>query len=96
MIHVGGARRERKKSTPVPLLSHRRRLFFLLGIVFELLLIACCFSPESWLSIEIRNFTLVTHVPLLFLMKSGLGETAPTAILTLLVGLIVMALFWDF
>jgi len=74
--------------------SSPRRKFFLPGALFELLLIACCFLPESWLAVEIRNFTLVVHIPLLVLLESGLGETAPTAILTLLVGFVVMSCLW--
>lgn len=69
---------------------------FLLGALFELLFIACCFLPESWLAVEIRNFTLVAHIPLLILLESGLGETAPTTILTLLVGFVVMSCLWGF
>ena len=74
--------------------SSPRRKFFLLGALFELLLIACSFLPESWLAVEIHNFTLVVHIPLLVLLESGLGETAPTAILTLLVGFAVMSCLW--
>src|ERR1017187_6940051 len=86
-----------KKRTPSPLFSRQRRLYFLFGIVFELVLIALCFLlPESWLSVEIRNFTLVIHFPLLFLMETGLGETAPTAIMALLAGLAVMSCIWGF
>ena len=81
---------------PVAKISSPRRKFFLLGVLFELLLIACSFLPESWLAVEIRNFTLVVHIPLLVLLESGLGETAPTAILTLLAGFAVMSCLWGF
>ena len=63
-----------------------------MGIVAELVLILFNFVlPESWLSVEVLNFTLVTHFPVLLLMETGLGETAPTAILALLAGLAVMS-----
>jgi len=79
------------------LVARRIKFFFLLGMVFELLLILFSFVlPESWLSVKIRNFTLVTHFPLLLLMETGLGETAPTAILALLAGLAVMSCIWGF
>ena len=71
-----------------------RRKCFLLGALLEIFLIACYFLPESWLTVEIHNFTLVTHIPLLFLLESGLGSTAPTAILTLLLGFAAMAWSW--
>lgn len=81
---------------PVPAakISSPHRKFFFRGALFELLLIACYFLPESWLAVEVHNFTLVTHIPLLVLLESGLGETAPTAILTLLVGFVVMSGLW--
>jgi serpin B len=72
--------------------------FFLLGIVFELVLILICFGlSDCWLSVEVRNFTIVTHFPL-FLIMDGLrfGENAPTAILGLLIALAVMASIWGF
>ena len=81
---------------PAAKFSSPRRKYFLLGALFELLLIACNFLPESWLAVEIHNFTLVVHLPLLVLLESGLGETAPTAILTLLVGFVVMSCLWGF
>ena len=79
---------------PAAKTSSPRRKSFLLGALFELLLIASYFLPASWLAVEIHNFTLVTHIPLLFLLESGLGATAPTAILTLLGGFAVMSWVW--
>lgn len=73
-----------------------RRKFFLLGALFELLLVACNFLPESWLAVEIHNFTLVAHIPLFFLLETGLGETELTAILTLLAGFLAMSCLWGF
>jgi serine protease inhibitor len=79
---------------PAAKISSPRRKFFLLGALFELLLIACNFLPESWLAVEIHNFTLVVHIPLLILLELGLGATVPTAILTLLAGFAVMSCLW--
>lgn len=75
----------------------RLRFFFLLGLAFELVLGLLCFAlPEGWLSIEIRNFAIGAHYPLLRVMEGlGLGDSN-VAILGLLVGLIVMASFWGF
>ena len=81
---------------PAAKTSNPRRRFFILGALFELLLIACYLLPESWLAVKIHNFTLVAHIPLLFLLESGFGETAPTAILILLVGFVVMSCLWGF
>ena len=79
---------------PVAKTSSPRRKYFLFGALFELFLIACYFLPESWLAVEIHNFTLATHIPLLFLLESGMGRTAPTAILTLLLGFAAMSWLW--
>jgi serpin B len=87
-----------EQTAPAPLVSRRGRLFFLLGIVFELVLILLCFVlPDGWLSVEVRNFTIITHFPL-FLVMEGLrfGESAPTAVLGLLVALALMGSFWGF
>jgi serpin B len=69
-----------------------------LGIVFELVLILLNFVlPDCWLSVEVRNFTIVTHFPL-FMVMEGLrfGGSAPTAILGLLIALAAMASIWGF
>jgi serpin B len=69
-----------------------------LGIVFELVLILLNFVlPDCWLSVEVRNFTIVTHFPL-FMIMEGLrfGGSAPTAILGLLIALAVMGSVWGF
>ena len=81
------------QTEPAPKNSSRRRKFFLLGVVFELCLILLCFIlPNGFLSVEVRNLALVTHYPLLLLAEgSRFGETAPTAILFLLVALAVMS-----
>jgi serpin B len=84
-------------TVPAPLAARRWMIFFFWGLAFELLLVLSCFAlPENGLSVELRNFTLIAHYPLLILMKNGFGETAPTAILALLVGLAVMAGIWGF
>ncbi|MGB7748930.1 MAG: serpin family protein [Verrucomicrobiia bacterium] len=53
--------------------------------------------PDCWLSVEVRNFTIVTHFPL-FMVMEGLrfGGSAPTAILGLLIALAAMASIWGF
>ena len=85
-----------KESAPKPLFSRSARRYFLLGMLFELVLILLCFLlPECWLQVEVRNFTLITHFPLMLLME-GCGEIAILAILGLLIGLAVMASIWGF
>jgi serpin B len=65
-------------------------------MLFELVLILLCFLlPECWLQVEVRNFTLITHFPLMLLME-GCGEITILAILGLLIGLAVMASIWGF
>jgi serine protease inhibitor len=87
-----------EQTVPSPLVSRRGRLFFLLGIVFELVLILFCFLlPESWLQIEVRNFFLITHFPAMVLMEGArLGDAMVTAILGSLMGFAVMASVWGF
>jgi serine protease inhibitor len=79
-----------------PTTSNRRRKFFLLGALFELLLITLCYVlPESWLSVEARNFAVITHFPLMLLteiMRVGDGPVA--VVLFLCFGLAVMASVW--
>ena len=62
--------------TAVPLKAPRRlRRFFLLGILFDVGLIALAgLLPDSWLQIEIRNFVVITHSPFLMLLNI-LGDT---------------------
>jgi len=69
-----------------------RRKYFLLGALVELLLIAGIFLPESWLAIEIRNFTLLIHIPLL-VIAGGFG---PGGVLFLLLGFAAMSWLWGF
>lgn len=48
------------------------------GMLVEFLLILGSFTlPESRLAVEVRNFTLVIHYPLLLLLGTGFGETLP-------------------
>jgi serine protease inhibitor len=87
-----------EQAAPPPLVSRRGRYFFLLGIVFELVLILLNFVlPDCWLSVEVYNFTIVTHFPL-FMVMEGLrfGGSAPTAILGLLIALAAMGSVWGF
>src|SRR5208283_4240817 len=81
-----------------PLFSRTGKWCFFFGIVFELGLLLLCFLPtKSWLQSEVLNFTIITHSPLMILMEgSRLGDTMPTAILGLLIGLLIMASIWGF
>lgn len=83
-------------TTRAPLISRRGRLFFVFGILFELLLLLCCFAlPDDWLVVEIRNFAVITHYPLMMFMDVlRLGESMPIAIVALLLGLVVMGAVW--
>ena len=87
-----------KQTVPLPLLSRRGKWAFLLGILFEIVLILLCYVlPESWLQVEVRNFFLVTHYPLiLVVMGSHLAESVGGRILCLLAAFIVMASIWGF
>jgi len=82
-----------------PEAPRRLRRFFLIGILFEVVLIALGFLlPESWLQVEARNFLVITHFPLMFLMEGvaeGLRlESAVSGILFLLIGLALMGAVW--
>jgi serpin B len=76
----------------------RRRKFFLLGALFELLLIASCFAlSESWLSVEIRNFVIITHFPVMMateIMRFGNGPLS--AAIFIVFSFTLMASFWGF
>lgn len=77
--------------------SYPNRRFFLLGVFVELFLIAAfLFQVENWLAVQFHNFSQIVHFPLLILLESGLGATAPTTALTLLGGFAVMSLLWGF
>ena len=84
----------------VPPLRRRRR-FFLWGLLFEAILLALCYLlPECWLQVEVRNFTLITHFPLMILMMvlGGILRHAEdlAAILSLPICLAIMASIWGF
>ena len=87
-----------KRTASSPLLSQRGKRAFLLGILFEIVLILLCYLlPESWLQVEVRNFFLVTHYPLMLGMERfRLGEDAISAILCLVTAFTVMASVWGF
>src|SRR5208283_5150343 len=79
----------------------RRRTFFLLGIVFELVLLLLCYVlPECWLQVEVHNFTLITHSPLMLLMMVLAGVWGRNENLAVILGLpiclAVMATVWGF
>jgi len=84
------------QAAPLPRLPKRKRFYFLLGLAFELVLIALCLLlPECWLQVEARNLFLITHAPAIFLIgTTGLGESAVTAILGSLIALAVIASIW--
>src|ERR1017187_9251764 len=72
--------------------------YFFCGILFDLILILLCVALlEGWLSVEVRNFAIITHYPLMMVMD-GLGfvESPPGAIIGLLVGLAFMGSVWGF
>jgi serpin B len=88
-------------ATPTSRPPTRRRTFFLLGIVFELVLLLLCYVlPECWLQVEVRNFTLITHFPLMILMMVLAGVLGHNeefaAILGLPICLAIMASIWGF
>ena len=77
---------------PAPVTAREIRIFFLIGILFEVTLIAAAaFLPACWPQIEIRNFVVVSHSP--FLMMAG---DLITAVLALLVALAVSGAVWGF
>jgi serine protease inhibitor len=83
----------------LPEAPRRLRRFFLIGLLFEVVLIALGFLlPESWLQVEVRNFLVITHYPLMFLMEAvaeGLRlDGAVLGILLLLIGLALMGAVW--
>jgi serpin B len=68
--------------------------------LFEVVLIALGFLlPEGWLQVEVRNFYLVTHYPLLMAMMMvadsfRVGEGLVSGILLILIGLAIMGSIW--
>lgn len=90
-----------KESVPKPLFSRSARRYFLLGMLFELVLIALCFLlPECWLQVEVRNFTIITHSPLMILMMVLSGVLRHSEDLAVILGLpiclAIMASIWGF
>jgi serine protease inhibitor len=87
-----------EQTVPSSLVSRRGKRAFLFGILFEIVLILLCFLlPESWLQIKVRNFLIITHFPLMFVMEGlRLGGGAVSVILCLLIALAVMASVWGF
>jgi hypothetical protein len=50
------------------------------------LILLCFVLPDSWMLIQVRNFFVVTHFPLMFMMEAlRLGESAVSAIFCLLI-----------
>jgi serpin B len=87
---------------PAPPVSAVRRCirFFLLGLLFEAFLIALGFlMPECWLEVEIGNFYVITHYPMMVMMMFvadtfHIGEDPISGILLILVGFAVMGAIW--
>jgi len=78
-----------------PKASHHLRRYFLLGILFEVVIVALCFLlPESWLQIEVRNFVLITHYP--FMMMLDTAVSAIVAALGLLFAFAIIGTVWGF
>jgi serpin B len=78
---------------PAAKTSSPRIKFFLLGALVELLLIACHFLPEScWLTVQVHNFTLVTHFPILVIAGAFSFHDG----LILLGGFVVVSCLWGF
>jgi serpin B len=83
------------QSKPAAKRPSRRWRYFLLGALIEVALVGLCFSlPESGLAVRIRNFSILAHVPILALMESGLVDSAPAAVLALVLGFGVMSFCW--
>jgi serpin B len=84
------------KQTTIPAHGQPRlRRYFLLGILFDMFLIALvALLPESWLQIEIRNFIVITHTPLLVMLN--MGDSVPGAIFVLIFALAVIGVVWGF
>ena len=81
---------------PAAKASSPRKKFFLFGAVFELALIALSFSlPESGLAVQIRNFTIITHSPLMIVAEiMRFGEGPVMVVLVIAAAFVLMASFW--
>ena len=82
---------ERVAKTPSPC-----KKFFFFGALFELVLLTLCYVlPESWLSVEVRNFTIITHSPLMIVAEiMRLGEGPLTVGLVIGLAFVIMASAW--
>lgn len=87
-----------EQTGPTLLAARRIRLFFLLGILFEFVVIFLCFVlPDGSLAVDVRNFVIVTHFPLMLVMEGlRIGDGVPTVILALLISLVLMGSLWGF
>ena len=73
--------------------ARRIRTFFLFGILFEVALITvAAFLPDCWLQVEIRNFAVIVHYPVL--VAFGNANDALSAILGSLLALTVLGTTW--
>lgn len=72
------------------------RRFLLLGFFFEGLLLLCFALPEgAWLSIQIRNFALISHYPCLAILDGLRIESDVLGFFGLAFGFSLMVLLWS-
>ncbi len=82
--------------------SRRWRRFILYGLLFEVVLFTFGFLlPESWLQIEVRNFIIISHLPLMLfggLLVEGLhlDENVIVMVLISLLALMIIASIWGY
>ena len=76
--------------------TQRIGFFFLLGFLFEFVVILLTIAlPDGSLAVDVRNFALVTHFPLMLVLNGmGLGDSVPGVILVLLMALVLMGSLW--
>lgn len=81
---------------PVVKSSGAFKWYFLYGILFELLLLLSWFLPSTSLAIEISNFVVITHYPLMVLVEIVAGSDAGSLVpaLCLLIAGLAMASVW--
>lgn len=85
-----------KQTKQSPLGAGRIGFFFVLGVLFELAVTVLTFAlPDGALAVHVRNFVVVTHFPLMLVMDGlRLGDSVPTIVLALVIGLVLMGSLW--
>ncbi len=70
--------------------------FFLLGVLFELVVIVLTFAlPDGALAVDIRNFAIITHFPLMLAIDGlRLDDSIPIIVLAVVIGLMLMGSLW--